>query len=475
MSIINIAIDTNIFRDNPQKDKPEFKALKKLANNHKIKIYMPYIIEQEFITQQKADCNKINHELIKSLNSLNKRRYTNKEYVEELLTKTQNLNANTKDLIQSEFDTWCEELLIEKRPLNSTHLNTVINDYFQGNNPFKTEKSRKDIPDAFIYQELVDIYNEKGNLTFIVKDNYFRESCKKINIDSYETLDDFIKSSQIQYLLKEHEVTKEKFTELKDFLFNNSDSIESLLSFKYIKELEYQTIDDYSIPSDDNSADIMAVETPEDIKFDYANTKYYGDNNIAIPVNFNVDVTAHFSIFKADYYGHDYGFSVDDLNNHYYSAEDEFTLNVNATIILTLDINSFDFSQSLEQDVFEEVVNFDSIEIDSIDSFEIVHDEKEKHDITFTCKECGKVHNIMNKDLHWDIVSSDERNMGAENQHESIYEDTCEICGNSMHIIFSCWEYPVGAINDTNYEASGIENLKGEATPDLWRHDNIFN
>jgi hypothetical protein len=56
--MINLAIDTNIFRDNPTRDKTEYKALKKLIANGKVKLFMPYIIEKEFVTQQVADCKK---------------------------------------------------------------------------------------------------------------------------------------------------------------------------------------------------------------------------------------------------------------------------------------------------------------------------------------------------------------------------------------------------------------------------------
>lgn len=469
-NIINIVIDTNIFRDNPQRDKAEFKALKKLIENNKIKIFMPYIIEQEFITQQIADCNKINKELKKNINSLNNRRYANKEYIKKLLDETDNLEVNTLNLIQSEFDDWCKEFNIEKRPLNQTHLNTVITDYFKGNNPFKNQKNRNDIPDAFIFQELIDIFNEKGNLTFIAQDKYFRESCKKFKMDSYESLDDFVKSSQIQYLLKEHEITKEKFTKLKEFLELNSDYLESLLSSKHISELEYQTIIDESIPSDNNDADITSIGLPENIKFECLDTTYYGNNTIAIPVNFQIAVYAHFAIFKSDYYGHEYNFSIEDLNDHYYDAEDEFTLDITATIILTLDIETFDFSKKLDEEVFEEVVQFDSIEIDSIDSIEVVK-EVEESDISFICSDCKKQYHLKSSDVEWQSVSASERQMGAEVQHEAIYDNTCKICGNSMRITFDCWEYPIGVINDTDIDSNGVENIIGKCVPDLWANE----
>lgn len=469
--MINLAIDTNIFRDNPKRDKAEFKALKKLISNEKVKLFMPYIIEQEFITQQIADCEKINNELKKNINSLNSRKYTNKTYIARLLNNIEELDENTCNLIQQEFDEWCIEFKVEKRPLNKEHLEVVVQNYFNGNDPFKSQKNRKDIPDAFIFQELKDIHNENGNLTFIANDTYFGDSCKRIGIDSYNSLEEFIKSSRIQYLLKEHEITKAKFTELKEFLANNEDYLEMLLLQKDIKELENLTITDYSIPSDDNTADIVGLYSPDNIEFDCMNTTYYGDYTIDIPVSFDIDVNASFAIFKSDYYSHDYNYSVEDLNKHYYLAHSEFTLEITAVIVLTIDINSFDFSEEVSEETFEEIVNFNSIEIDSIDSIEVKEDTKKQDDISFKCSNCKKPHNFNCSDIDWVAVSSDERQMGSEVEHQASFEDACE-CGQTMRITFSCWEYPAGAVNYTDLQSDGIENLIGSCIPDLWDSEN---
>jgi len=311
---------------------------------------------------------KITNELKKNLKSLGSRNYTDKDYISKLLEMANALEKNTCGLVQKEFDAWCKEFDVEKRPLNKEHLEIVIQNYFDGDDPFKSQKNRKDIPDAFIFQELKDILDDKGNLSFIVQDKFFRESCKKIGIESYQSLEEFIKSSKVQYLLKEHEITRERFTELKEFLLNNKDYLKSFLSNEYIQELEYKTFSHYSIPSDDNTAEIMEIGTPENIEFDCMNTTYYGNNAIAIPVTFDIDVTASFAIFKADYYVNDYDFSIEDLNKHYYLASNEFTLEVTAVIVLTIDIDSFEFREDVSEEAFEKIINIESIEIDSIDS-----------------------------------------------------------------------------------------------------------
>jgi hypothetical protein len=470
MSIINLVIDTNILRKNPNRDKVEYKVLNTLVSNDNVKILMPYIIEQEFITQQVADCKKINNELLKNIRSLSDKKYTNQKFIEKLLLDVKDLEVNTCNLIQSEFDIWCDELKIEKRPLNKEHLDVVIKKYFNGSDPYKSQKNRNDIPDAFIFQELTDIIKEKGNLTFIAEDKYFRESCKKVGMNTYETLENFIQDSKIQFLLKEHEVTKEKFTELKEYLINNKDYLEDVLSGIHIKQLENQTITDYSIPSDDNTADIMGLNQPENIELDCMRTTYYGDNTIAIPVKFNIDVDASFTIFKSDYYGNEFEFSVADLNKHYYLAEREFTLEVTAIVILTIDINTFDFTKELTEDAFAEMVKLDTIEIDSIDSVKVKKEMKAKEEVTFICSNCRQRHKLSCEDVEWENVGSDERQMGYETQYEALYINTCK-CGQKMNITFNCWEYPVGVINYTDVQSGGVDNIIGECVPNLFENE----
>jgi len=64
--MINLIIDTNIYRKNPRLDNNEFKALEKLANAKILKLQIPYVIQREFQTQQRELCKS---ELDKSLSS----------------------------------------------------------------------------------------------------------------------------------------------------------------------------------------------------------------------------------------------------------------------------------------------------------------------------------------------------------------------------------------------------------------------
>ena len=62
---MNLIIDTNIFRKNPKRDNTEWHAISFLAVQDKIKIFMPYIIQEEYISQQEDN-------RVKEINTINK-------------------------------------------------------------------------------------------------------------------------------------------------------------------------------------------------------------------------------------------------------------------------------------------------------------------------------------------------------------------------------------------------------------------
>ena len=71
------------------------------------------------------------------------------------------------------------------------------------------------------------------------------------------------------------------------------------------------------------------------------------------------------------------------------------------------------------------------------------------------CNNCGHIITINCSNLPFDVVETEQRQMGAENTHSADYEFGCPKCGNEISIKYDVWEYPEGAINDKNIEITG--------------------
>ncbi|HEB7554795.1 TPA: hypothetical protein RZH69_001813 [Campylobacter coli] len=81
-----------------------------------------------------------------------------------------------------------------------------------------------------------------------------------------------------------------------DYLKSNK-NIENFLTNYHIKELENVTITSHHISSDDNSAQIIGIHTPENIECDFSNLIHYGNKKIGVPVVFNITVVADLYIY----------------------------------------------------------------------------------------------------------------------------------------------------------------------------------
>ncbi len=53
--MLYVFLDTNIFRHDPDRKKVAFRALTKLANYEFVKIYVPYVVYKEFVSQEIKD------------------------------------------------------------------------------------------------------------------------------------------------------------------------------------------------------------------------------------------------------------------------------------------------------------------------------------------------------------------------------------------------------------------------------------
>ena len=88
------------------------------------------------------------------------------------------------------------------------------------------------------------------------------------------------------------------------------------------------------------------------------------------------------------------------------------------------------------------------------------------------CNNCGHVQ-LIDKDYFDDSVSSWERNMGPEIEHEFAHDCNCELCGQDFFVRLYGYEYPEGAFNYQNSEADGCRIIY-EPSIDIEQYDFDF-
>lgn len=74
--------------------------------------------------------------------------------------------------------------------------------------------------------------------------------------------------------------------------------------------------------------------------------------------------------------------------------------------------------------------------------------------IILKCDDCKEEVKIDGSDFEYEIVDSDERQMGAEVTYEATVETSCKN-GHSIEVTHRFWEYPEGSVNHNETEVSG--------------------
>lgn len=91
----------------------------------------------------------------------------------------------------------------------------------------------------------------------------------------------------------------------------------------------------------------------------------------------------------------------------------------------------------------------------------LIEKSNKQNILRYRCSDCSKTNTVFKKDLDLDFqcVASNDRNMGAEIQHEAIEYFDCE-CGNVIEAKFNVWEYPIGVHNYDSIELYGGELIE---------------
>lgn len=364
---IHLVIDTNILLANPP-NRENYKALQRLIKKNVVICYLHYIVKEEYRTQLESKYLESLNNIKKNLKMLTK--YNNnkiKDMLHNIDTLKHNIDKQVNDYMKENIDNKLQAKYLDIQ-LNDAHM--VFERYFAGFSPFKKQKDRENIPDAFIFVSLLKMVNENKNVVFITRDKDFIKSIKQQNqnnkgkIETFESIDEFLRTKEIEEIL----VTKNSREKIKEFVetIQSKHIIEYILSddldnpfnpFEKIEELRK-----INIPSIDNTATITyIVEIYENtIQADFEKITYYSNDTIGIPITFRVEVESQLIVSRNiinDIMSQWGGIVAETRDEHYCDVEKNIELEINATLIIvvsnnTNDINSMNIDMEINNAKF---------------------------------------------------------------------------------------------------------------------------
>lgn len=178
---INVTIDTNVFDENKYDlaEGSTLSLLTRYVQKQKIKIVISNIVINEISrhVQDKA------YEIAAMVNNL--RKDTRKKYsesiircvgMEQILNKPDREDMACKAKV--DLETFLEKLNVEVLDSSNVDVEKIFKDYFNFCPPFeKSDKKRKEFPDAFIVEEIKERFKDGEQVAIISKDDGFKKAC----------------------------------------------------------------------------------------------------------------------------------------------------------------------------------------------------------------------------------------------------------------------------------------------------------
>jgi hypothetical protein len=388
--MIHVVIESNIYKSEGLNKSQNLALLKDMGNNNFVKIHIPWFVYKECVTESIKIGNEQFENAIKTINKISVH-YRKKNEIGEIQNKLTCLKNNVIDIEQKK---WKDFIKISNAKLynyDKEGSQQVFEDYFEGNPPFSALKARKDIPDAFIFQDIKKISQSVDNVYVITNDQKFnKELEEKIpKTTTYSSIDEFFKDPNFKsvkeeydkFLSEKEEAMKQNLLKLqfvKEYIKDCDVDIEKDVS-KYLSKINYLEFDDDNLLSDSRNAIITHIEL-EDFSISYESIKLIG-NEIFVPIIAICDANIDFPLSKYDYWDYKhYDITIEDeLNDSEYLVTQKVRLELSQNIIIDIDDVIMDEDEEFVPtpiDEFEKIKLLSPIKEEKIDydyDYEKIH------------------------------------------------------------------------------------------------------
>lgn len=379
--MIDVVIDTSIYRTDPKREKAAFRVLTKLATNGFVQVHIPHLIEREFSTQQIALLDTTFGDSKKFLSSIRKKvseSLTNE--VHSIEKAIEALRENAEAEISTSLSNWAAEISAEIHPTQPHHGDLVLTAYFSGGDPFSQPKERKDFPDAFIYQTIRDLVRQKEAIHVVSADENLRNSCAKLKgVKTYDALDEFLKSAPCVEAAH-HLDHLEKLNLFSLHIGAYAADFTAHINRFLLNYLPYKSFEDTHFKSDDNCGAVEMMDEPEDIEIDEGKIEILGVDTLLVPFSCHLGALVYYPIFAADYWAmadnETLGISVshdENSSDHYLEANEEVTLEIRGTFSISFEFEQGEKITNPETD-FASYLADAEVTLEDVNSIQVVED-----------------------------------------------------------------------------------------------------
>lgn len=369
-----LVLDTTAYRANNENG-VHFQGLIRLCNHGFIQLKIPFMVEQEAVSQRKHHTAQLFASAANALRklagspSLIADEAKELQAVEKSLGKLEESAASTR--IDQTWEYWKALTHAETLELTDSQAQAAILAYIEGAPPVHPAKNRHDLPDSFIYQQIRELASG-GPVTVVSADDGLRKALEGLpNVTAFKTLPALLESGPCQELFRklgEKEQEHDRSVVL-EFLKSNAKGLLSV-----VEKEGGDKIVGVNLPFDDPSSNpsehsISGYGEPTGIIIDFDKLEFFGEGEYSLPFEFSSEVLIQFFIDKSEYWTMDEEDqpSVSDWNDYVYHAESEEVVRVHGILKISIPPDVLDELVADSEDV--DIAALD-VEIDTVESIE---------------------------------------------------------------------------------------------------------
>lgn len=237
-----VVLDTNILYQEGL-DSRNMGLLERLAQENRVKVCVPELVLQEFITHKVNDAR----------DTIGKSKALFPEVERKLGNTALAVIAKQLDALTEEFqkellpsftkaiEEWKGRLKVEVLKFDPQYIDAVFVDYFSGTGAFRAVKKRDDIPDSFIAYSILPLVTLGKPLTVVVKDGVLRKHLATKRVSVSDGLSELFATEPVKTFIEQSDkeaqhleglkalLGSEKFTSsLRDFVAKDSKGLENI-------------------------------------------------------------------------------------------------------------------------------------------------------------------------------------------------------------------------------------------------------
>jgi predicted nucleic acid-binding protein len=339
---LTVVLDTSVLKAHHRLDGASFKALERLVGAEQIKVCLPEIVYRERASQLHEEQHLRLSQAARHVDEA--KRWAGDEDrldLEHAATAIARTAGRHREATSNQaLDALIANLQIEILRIEPEHTSAVMGAYFKGLAPFRSVRSRDDIPDGFVVEAIRCASAKYSSMRVISADKRLTEAITAIPEASvFASMPEFLASDEVQALV-EAANANENLEALAEGLRIREGILHSYISEALVDALNGFEIESPTIPDDNSTATIQGAYDPSDLQVDADEVEFLGGGSILVPIMARCEADVYYYIFKSEYFAmgdeESKKLAVTDWNDHYFFAEQRLPVVVNAMMAVEL-------------------------------------------------------------------------------------------------------------------------------------------